>query len=162
MAIPTVYDPTRVSVIWGALAIKGYAPGRFITMRRDDPVWTTVVGTNGEFKRTRQRNKSGTVELTLRSTHAVNRALGILLKADESSGLMIAPLVIIESLNGALVATTDAWLERYPEMSYGTDEGDTVWRWRCNEIDMGYSGLSVETLKRNELLAQTLSLEFAG
>ena len=53
----TVYDPRRVIVTFGLLPIRGYAPGRFITARRDASTWSTVDGTNGEFKRFRSRKK---------------------------------------------------------------------------------------------------------
>ena len=146
---PTVHDPTRVVAIWAALPLTGFAPGRFITVRRDAPVWTTVDGTNGEFKRVRSRKKSGTVEIVLRASSRTNRALGIFLKADENSGTIIAPLTITDTLNGSLHFSSRAYIERFPEMSYSVEEGDILWRFRCDEIDMQYPGLSAETLVRS-------------
>lgn len=149
---PTVYDPKRVVVIWGRLPIRGYAPGRFVTVRRDAPVWTTKDGTNGEFKRVRSRKKSGTVELILRATSPLNRVLGIILKADENSGNIIQRLTISDTLNGSLHFSPGAYIERFPEMNYATGEGDVLWRFVCDELDMQYSGLSAETLVRTRTL----------
>lgn len=146
---PTVYDPARVLVTWGGLPIIGYGPGRFVTARRDRAVWKSVDGTHGEMARIRSRVKTGTIEVVLRSTSPTNRALGVLMKTDETTGNIVAPFVVTDTINGSLHASLDAYLEGYPEASYGRQEGDTVWRFKCKALDMQYSGFSVETLVRN-------------
>lgn len=143
----SVYDPSRVLVTYGIIPLIGRAPGRSITIRRDATTWSTVDGTNGEFKRRRSRKKSGTVEVVFRGTAPVNRGLGILAKIDERNGtLSSAPLAITDTLNGALFLSTDAFIETFPDMVYGQQEGDITWRFRCNELDMTYPGISLETL----------------
>ena len=148
MPIPvpaTVYDPTRVIVTFGFLPLVSVAPGRFVTVRRDVPVWSKIHGTNGELKRIRSRPKSGTVEVVLKGTSPTNRALGILAKIDEENGNLFAPLAITDALNGGFFLSTEAYLEGYPEMSYGQQEGDITWRFICDDLDMTYPGLSLET-----------------
>ena len=115
LRFPSAYNPERVIVVFGVVPILGYASGTFITIRRDEPVWSSVQGTNGEFKRVRNRTKSGTVELTLRGTAPPNRPLGLLLNLDELSGGIILPLVITDILNGrrSITADTAVRLGRY-------------------------------------------------
>ena len=141
----TVYDPRRVVVTFGLLPLRGFAPGRFITVRRDVPTWSSVDGTNGEFKRKRSRKKSGTIEVTLRGTAPVNRALGIIAKFDERSGNVFAKLAITDTLNGGFFFSGDAYIETYPDMVYGQQEGDITWRFRCDDLNLTYPGLSIET-----------------
>ena len=148
MAIPvpaTVYDPTRVIVTFGAMPLLNVSPGRFVTVRRDEAVWSKVHGTNGELKRIRSRPKSGTVEVVLKGTSPSNRALGILTKIDEEHGSVLAPLAITDALNGGFFLGTEAYIERFPEMTYGQQEGDITWRFICDDLDMTYPGLSLET-----------------
>lgn len=142
----TVYDPRRVFVTFGPVILRGYAPGRAITIRRDATVWKPVDGTNGELKRTRSRKKRGTVDIILRATAPTNRALGILVKIDETSGNVLFPMAVTDTLNGSLHFSAKAYIEGFPEMSYGREEGDISWRFICDEIDMLYPGLSAETL----------------
>ncbi len=144
----TVYDPRRVLVTFGPVPLIGRAPGRSITARRDVSTWSTVDGTNGEFRRRRSRKKSGTVEVVLRGTAPANRGLGILAKIDEKHGNIFGLLAVTDTLNGALFLSTEAYIETYPDMSYSTTEGDITWRFRCDDLNMTYPGISLETLVR--------------
>jgi hypothetical protein len=148
MPIPTpatVYDPTRVIITFGLMPLIGVAPGRFVSVRRDVPVWSKVHGTNGELKRIRSRPKSGTVDVVLKGTSPANRALGVLMKVDEEHGTLLAPLAITDALNGGFFLSTEAYIEGFPEMSYGQQEGDVTWRFICDDLDNTYPGLSLET-----------------
>lgn len=144
----SVYDPRRVLVTFGPVPLIGRAPGRSITIRRDVPTWRSVDGTNGEFKRVRTRKKSGTIEVTMRGTAPVNRGLGILAKLDERNGSLIGTIAVTDTLNGGLLLSTKAYIESFPEMSYGSAEGDITWRFICDDLDMLYPGISLETLVR--------------
>ena len=145
-AVPSsVYDPRRILVTFGPLPLVGLAPGRFVTARRDAATWSTVDGTNGEFKRIRSRKKSGSVEVILRGTAPVNRVLGILANADERAGNVFATLAVTDTLNGALFFSRSAYIERFPEMVYSKEEGDIAWNFICDDLDLTYPGLSLET-----------------
>ena len=147
MASLTRYDPARLFVTWGGLPLSGFAPGTFLTIRRDDPVWRSVKGTNGELRRLRQKSKSGTVDLTLRHTASFNQALGALVKIDELTASMIAPLVIIDKLNASGSASVDAYIAAFPDLTYSKSEPDITWTFVCETIDMSYPGLSPEVVK---------------
>lgn len=131
---------------FGPIPLIGLAPGRFITGRRDVATWTSVDGTNGEFKRIRSRKKSGTVEVVLRGTAPVNRVLGILARSDERAGSVFSTLAVTDTLNGALFLSRSAYIERFPEMVYSKDEGDITWKFICDDLDMMYPGTSLETV----------------
>ncbi len=145
---PTFYDPTRVLVTFGFDPLIGRAPGKSLDIQRNAVTWRSVNGVDGEFKRVRSRDKSGTIEVVLRGTAPANRRLGILAKVDETHGTIILPLVITDTLNGALFLSTSAHIETYPGMGYGTTEVDIRWRFKCDELDMTYPGLSIEGLVR--------------
>ena len=146
-SIPSsVYDPSRILVTFGPVPLIGRSPGKSIDVRRDATTWSTVDGTNGEFKRRRSRKKSGTIEVTLRGTAPANRGLGILAKIDEAHGNLIGLLAITDTLNGALFMSTSAFIETYPGMSYGVQEGDITWKFRCDDLNMTYPGISLETI----------------
>ncbi len=143
----SVYDPSRILVTFGPIPLIGRAPGKAIDIRRDVPTWRSIDGTNGEFKRVRSRKKSGTVEVVLRGTAPANRGLGILAKIDEKHGTINSfPLAITDTLNGGFFLSTSAYIETYPGMSYSSTEGDITWRFKCDELDMLYPGVSLETL----------------
>ena len=148
MPPPTFYDPKRVVAVFGITPLIGRAPGKSLDIQRDAVTWRSVNGVDGEFKRVRSRSKSGTIEVVLRGTAPANRALGVQAKFDEKHGTIILPLVITDTLNGALFLSTSAYIETYPGMGYGTNEVDVRWRFRCDELDMTYPGLSIEGLIR--------------
>jgi hypothetical protein len=145
---PTFYDPTRILVTFGLVPLLGRAPGASLKIRRDVPIWTSIDGTNGELKRRRSRKKSGTIDVVLRGTAPANRGLGTLAKIDETHGSIIQPLVITDTLSGALYLSQHAYIEMLPDMNYSTVEGDITWRFKCDELDMSYPGVSIEGLAR--------------
>lgn len=143
---PTRHDPRRTLVTWGPVPIRGYAPGTFVTASRIAPIWRTIEGTQGEMRRMRRSSTAGVVEVTVRQTSEANRVLGILAKWDETSGTIIMPLAVTDTLNGGLHYSGSAYIERYADASYGQTEGNTTWTFRCDELDNTYPGLSVEVL----------------
>lgn len=146
MALPSRYDPARIFVTFGGLPIRGYAPGTFINIRRDSPNWKNVRGTNSELRRLKQKNRGGTVDLTLRHSSPVNQVLGGLVVTDEITSAIIAPLVIADLLNLSGAATVDAYISGYPDLVYSQGEPNLTWTFICERIDMAYPGLSPEVV----------------
>lgn len=142
---PTIYDPARVTFIFGTVPIKDFAPGSFISVSRDEPVWKKVKGTNGELRRIKQNVKSGVVTITLRHTSPFNRLLGVALAVDESHPTIILPITILDSLNGTLVSSIEAYIDRYPDLAYTQTEPNLTWSWTCNELNITYPGFSIES-----------------
>lgn len=145
-APPTVYDPKRTIVTYGPIPMAGYAPGTYVRVTRNAVVYRTITGTNGEYKRIRTRNRSGTVEVTLRGTSPVNRLLSIIAQTDENGGSIFAPISIADTLNGGLFFGRNAYIDRYPAKSYGLNEGDTTWSFRCEDLVMTFPGASAESV----------------
>lgn len=142
---PTVYDPRRVIITFGPLPLTGLAEGRFVTIRRDVATWSNIDGTNGERKRIRTRRRGGTIEVILRGTAPVNRLLSVLARVDERAGNVFAPLAVTDTLNGGFFFSKSAYIERFPEMVYSKGEGDVAWKFVCDDLDMTFPGLSLET-----------------
>ena len=40
----------------------------------------------------------------------------------------------------------NAYIEQYPEKMYGTNETDTSWRFRCEDMKLTFPGASLETV----------------
>lgn len=135
MAAFSEYDPLSLVLNWlGAPAVnllEGIVADSFFAPSRNVPTWRLVVGTDGEPTRIRTNNFSGTVEWTLRRASNVNSILSAILQADEVSGLVVAPMLMTDFGGLTVWSSPQAWLEGWPDDSYGKGEGFRRWVLTC-------------------------------
>ena len=62
------YDPKKVTLIVGTVAIVGYAEGSMIEIERNEDAITAHVGTQGEVAFAESADKTGIVKVTLMQT----------------------------------------------------------------------------------------------
>jgi len=134
MANTKTYDPGKVTVNLAGSQLLGFAPGTFITAERTEDTFTAVVGSAGETGRTRIRNKSGTITLTLMGTSLVNDVLSALVILDELTGAGQGPL-LIKSLDGTtLIAAESAWVKKPAVVEYSDEM--PVYEWVIETASM--------------------------
>ena len=123
-----MYDPGSVIVVYGPLILTGYADGTFVLVDRDEDSSTKKVGADGEVARTRNRNKCGSVTVTLMQTSASNLALSAALTADglADNGITL-PVMVKDSRGNSLHAALDAWIKKTPASEYAKEVGQREW-----------------------------------
>ena len=75
-----------VDMIFAGIPFSGFADGTVITVARDNPASTSLVGGDGEGSRAMSNDRSGTVTCVLLQTSATNAALSAIPRAAEDSG----------------------------------------------------------------------------
>ena len=143
MTTVTTYDPTKLSVIIGGVIVSGFIDGDYITAKRDEDLYTKRVGADGHVVRSRNGNKSGTIEVKLlQSSPSVNE-IAALVALDNFmfDGDVLIPIAIVNPGDGAeLVATTQAWLKTAPEMTFGKEVGERSFVFDCADLKLSLGG----------------------
>lgn len=134
------YDPKAVVVTFKGAILTGYADGSFISAERNEDSFSLQVGAGGEFTRTRNRNESGRVTLTLLQTSPSNDILSAFLKLDEMGGLGKGPLSIKDLRGNTVVFAETAWLTRPASVEYGTEGSSREWVFETGRLEMNVGG----------------------
>jgi hypothetical protein len=130
------YDPGRVIVSFLGINITGYAKGTFIKAERNEDTYSLMVGAGGETARSRSRNRSGKVTITLMSSSPTNDYLSAAAAADEVAGTGVGPLQI-KDLNGtSLVHGANGWIVKPAPLEEGEEITNREWVIEVDELDM--------------------------
>lgn len=134
------YDPGKVIVTFKGIQILGFADGTFVKASRSEAAFKTKVGAYGDVVRTRNRNKMGSVVLTLQQTSLSNDALSAALLNDETSGTGAGTLMI-KDLNGTtLFESSVAWVNKMADGEFGDDATNREWTVDCGELKIFNGG----------------------
>lgn len=141
MALTTkTYDPGLVIVTFGSTIITGYADGTFVKASRNEDAFKTYVGADGTPARSRSRNRSGSIEITLSQTSPSNDALSASVLADELLGTGVSPCSI-RDLNGTtLVVAPEAWVRKPADIEEGKEIGPRTWTIDTGRMEMLVGG----------------------
>jgi hypothetical protein len=135
------HDPNAIIVVIGPHIMSGPAKGSFVKVSRAEESFKLTVGADGEPTRVRNRNRSGSLEVTLTRSSPTNDFLSALLLLDEQLGTGVVP-VLVKDLNGAtLHSAGEAWVEK-PADFEGSDEAThLVWKIAIAKLVMFNGGL---------------------
>ncbi len=138
------YDPNEVILIFAGIPLNsGIARGTFITVARTQRTWRLEVGCDGEATRVRTNDFSGTVEVTMQQSAAIQAALAAVLVLDEVTGVSVGPLYLQDFGGRTIHASPRAFIDGPPDDNFGTDIGVRIWTFICAPLLM-FSGGSKE------------------
>lgn len=130
------YDAGKVVITWGPHIVTGTAEGSFVKAARNKPSFALKTGSDGAAVRSKSRDKSGTVEVTLMQTSPSNDYFAAVAAADELFDTGIMPLVI-KDLNGTtLITAAEAWLQKPADTDFATAAGDRAWSFDVGRLLM--------------------------
>lgn len=135
------YDPGKVILSVGTLPspISGYQEGTFIEVSRDANAFEKAVGADGEVTRIRNRNRAGSIKITLQQGSNANALLSALADTDELTGLGVIPLTLMDMSGAApksVAATPYAWIRKKPNMTFsGNKEEAREWIFDCGTLE---------------------------
>jgi hypothetical protein len=129
-----------VTLSFGGQAIVGYAEGTFINTSRTEDGFSFRVGSDGNVVRSRNRNRTGSVTVTLLPSSPSNDILSTL--ADEKGGLGVYPLFIKDLSGTTLVTAPSAWVRKMAEVAFAKEASeDREWVLDCDELVIHVGGL---------------------
>lgn len=135
------YDPSAIFMTYKGVLLTGHMDGTFVTVERKEDTWIPFVGVNGETARARNRNKSGTVKVTLMQTSMSNDFLSRQMVDDEATGLGAGPLLIKDNFGKTLAGCDDAYLMKPANIEYGKEIVGREWTFECPSLDMFVGGI---------------------
>lgn len=121
------YDPKNVSVIVGGHIVQGYEDGTFVKVARNNDMWTTKVGADGEGARAKSNDKSGTIEITLMQSSASNDILTGYALADEINNGGQVPVLVKDNNGTSLHAMESGWIKKMPDDERNKEVGAVTW-----------------------------------
>lgn len=139
MAVKT-YDPKGVSLIIGGHIVQGYADGSFVKVARNNDAYTTKVGADGEPSRTKNNDKSGTVEITILQSSASNDVLSGYALADELNNGGQVPVLVKDNNGTSIYVSESGWVKKIPDADLGKEMGERTWVIECGSLDMFVGG----------------------
>lgn len=124
------WDPGRFVVVVNGVQIQGYADGTFIKASRNVPSFSTKTGADGLVVRTKSRNRTGKLVITLMQSSPSNDYLAGLVAVDEATD-GASPSVgpsLVKDLNGTTFGTMgNSWVMQPADLERGSDSGNVEW-----------------------------------
>lgn len=139
MSVST-FDPKSVVITIGGVPISGYADGTFVEITADNQQFTKVVGADGYTTRVKSNNYGGTLTLTLAQTSPSNDYLSGLLQRDRATNTGVVPLLIKDMSGTTLIFSATAWVQQFPDVSFGNEMNNRAWSFDLAEIDLLIGG----------------------
>ena len=139
MAVKT-YDPKQIIVTFGGNILSGFADGTFVVAERNEDMWTTQIGTDGEDTRSKSNNRSGLITVSLMQTSDSNAVLSALALTDEASSAAALPLQIKDNSGNTLLIAETAWIKKMPSVEYGREAGPREWAFETGVLVMNVAG----------------------
>lgn len=137
------YDPGQVVVNFAGVDLVGFMDGTFVEAMRSSDAFKKKVGAGGDVTRTRNRDKSGEVKVTLMGASPSNDQLSALAALDELFGTGTGPLLVKDLLGATVIEAEVAWIRKVPDVSFADDESGREWMFDCAEIYMVVGGSTV-------------------
>ncbi len=136
------YDPEYVTVTFKGIELRGFMTGTFVDAERAEDAYKVEAGAKGDVVRTRNRNRIGSVTVTLQQTSPSNASLSFFATKDERDNTGKGVLSV-KDLNGSDVArSTDAWVRKKPKMERGSDLSPVEWIFDCAQLELDLGGSS--------------------
>jgi hypothetical protein len=136
------YDPTEVTVSFNGVTIDGFGPDTFVKASRNEDGWSLQVGNSGSGARSRNPNRSGTVEFTLLSSSPANALLQAIAIVDELSGAGVGECVV-KDRNTLLskVTAQNAWVKKIPDLERAKENGNITWMIETDLLNIAHDGV---------------------
>ena len=131
MALANYSPEDVVFLLAGVIPLDGFADGTFISVRKSNPIFETVVSADGKVSRTQIENPLYTVTLSLSSYSSSNEFLTAISFADKKTGRGKFPLLVKDNMGTSLFYASLAWIEGAPDMTFGTDVSTRDWVFNC-------------------------------
>ncbi|RZL29674.1 MAG: DUF3277 family protein [Sphingomonas sp.] len=139
MAVLT-YDPNGISLSVAGKLIKGFSDGTFVTIARNNDMFSDKTGCDGKTTRVKTNDKSGYVQFVLQQSSASNDDMSAIIAADELDNAGVVPVMVRDTSGRTTASSLSAWFARYPQVDYSKDVSDRTYMLRCDSLDIFVGG----------------------
>ena len=126
-----VYCAANVTCNFGGIAIDRSAlgPEKFITITQNEKTYKHRKGIGGRSCRSEQKDPSYTIKINIAQTSEYNGLLSAFHNVDKLApgGAGIVPFYIADRDGNFKFASTEAYIDGDPEVSFNAEEGDLEW-----------------------------------
>lgn len=141
------YDPLAVLISFREVSFVGLAEGTFVEAQRDEDAFTKKTGSTGDVARVKNRNRGGSVKVTLMQTSPTNSQLSSYHKKGESFPLTlndVGELQIKDLMGNVLCHAANAWVKKVANISYGKDLAGREWTFDCAVLEISIGADELE------------------
>ncbi|QKJ86684.1 DUF3277 family protein [Paramixta manurensis] len=137
------FDGSEVHVIIGTVPLSGFSDGDSITATRSGDLFTKRSGLDGSTGRSKNTDKSGTIEVRLLSTSAANDALSLLMNMDSLGleGDAVFPISVVDMSGRTVISGSECWLQTPPSVAFSTNAvGERAWVFAAASLQLYVGG----------------------
>lgn len=136
------YDPSNVSMFYGAIEMQGFAQDAAISVEHDEDDWTLVTGVDGEGTRSKTSNSSATITVSLMQSSVVNDLLSAERELDRlaPNGTGGKPLLIKDNSGRSIYAAQTAWIQKAPSAELNREATTREWVFRTDNLVAFHGG----------------------
>lgn len=147
MARISTYSPKDVIILLGGFyEITGYAEDTFIGISKDTKPFDAMKSMDGEQARIYRKDEGYTVEITLAQSSVSNNVLSAIHNIDVATQMGKMPLLIKDTKGSTTFFAGTAWIERIPDVTFGSSLGTRTWTFGTSEAALAIGGNSDENL----------------
>lgn len=140
MAFTTDVDPAKYIINCGGANMSGYADGSYVTVERNEDLFSDVTGADGFTTRIKSNNLSGLVTLTLLQSSPSNTILMAFYLLDESNNTGIFPITLKNLLGTEVASSAAAWVRKIPSLEQAKEVTNRVWVVACADLSIFAGG----------------------
>lgn len=125
-----IYDSDNVTgMFFGFLIDSGFGEDKTFKVERASAAFKTKTSVDGQVTRSKTRNKTATITITLMNTSKHNTALSAIALLDQlgHNGAGVGPF-LIKDLSGTTLQGGVCWIEQAPDMDHGMDAFECEWK----------------------------------
>lgn len=114
------YDPKKISVIWGGVAITGFSEGTIVNCEKNEESATHHVGAMGEVTQVINSDDTGLITISLK-----NNSPSLQMLANDAQSNAIKSIAVVDMNTGGVNAGgTQAWVQKIPDLAKGKEIED--------------------------------------
>jgi hypothetical protein len=130
------YDPGDVSLTFGAIQPTSFFTGTFIVAEMMNDAFALVTGASGDTTRVHNRNRNGTVTLTLMHEDPANALLFAIHRQDRLFKTGVLPILIEDVGENGLVTAESAWIRKIPNITKADTASPREWIFDCADLEI--------------------------
>jgi hypothetical protein len=140
MSIDT-YDAGLLGVFFGDDILSGFGEDTAVEVSRDEDAISTKVGVDGRGAIARNRNRSGTVKVTLLQTSASNDVLSAnLVRAEMGDPSSTKPLQVSDGSGRTLIHAQNAVIKKVADVKLGKGIEAREWTFWSDDLEIFVGG----------------------
>lgn len=130
------YDPSKLSVVFGGLPIRGFANDTLFEIELEESRYNEMSDIYGSISRSKINNNTATITLHLLQNSPANQTLSSFLEMDRMNDSGAFPVIIKNDKGDTIFACAMAYIKGVPKVSFGSEVGTREWIIRAADVSV--------------------------